>query len=73
MRLLAVALLLTIASARADAPVPEEVETVTIPKAMLIELIEAYKEQKAANILLWERQEEVNKKIGEWNARTGCV
>ena len=48
-------------------------EQVTIPKAMLLKLIQEYKEQKAANILLWDRQEEVNKRLEAFNNGTGCT
>lgn len=72
-RRLPVILMLAIGVAGADPIVEPEPEQVTIPKAMLLELIRQYKEQKAANVLLWDRQEEVSKRLEAYNSGTGCT
>jgi hypothetical protein len=64
---------LTVAAAQPAELVEPEPETVTIQKALLIELIQAYKKQMVLNILLNEEQEKTNDRIDRWHNGTGCI
>lgn len=68
-----VALLFALGVAGAEPITEPGPEQVTIPKAMLLDLIRSYQEQKAANVLLWERQEEINLRLERWRKGTNCT
>jgi hypothetical protein len=71
MRVMAILMFAPLVSAT---PIEEPAtEMVTIPKSELFKLMEEYKQQRAANILLFERQEEVNKRLDNFHNGTGCT
>jgi len=73
MKRLPAALLFCIGVAGAEPIVEPEEDQVTIPRATLLKLIKAYKEQAAANILLWEKQEASDEKVEKWQRGTNCT
>lgn len=64
---------LALCVARVDAQMaPAPVEMITVPKAEFTKMVESYKEQRAANIVLFRELEEAEAKHKDWQVSTNC-
>jgi hypothetical protein len=59
--------------AHADEPSDGTEDMITLPRAVFDKIVEEYKAQRAANILLWDKQQELNERLDNWRSGTNCT